>query len=229
LYTHGCPKNGPVRYDVDDYNQCGDGVPRPHDSLTCGANADSVAPRDGSGHLIVNNGGAATEPVEEAVIYDNTELANGGWDNGTLGEDGGTNFLAAVNNLSIHGDAPNIDVDSGDDADSEGYDADDEDSMLGSAEDDVSVEDDDPPSWPGQDTLTWGFDNLYDVSVNDQDVHNGPGGPVIFPWPGQVVQDDAGDDPLAEDLYPIADAWAIDADGFDMDGFSTYYARTLQW
>jgi hypothetical protein len=229
LCTHGCPKNGPVRYDADGYNQCGyhrvsglsrDGVPRPRDALTCEANADSVAPRDANGHLIVNNGGAATESVEEAVIYDNTELANAGWDNGTLGEDGGANFLAAVNNLSIRGVTPDIDPDYGDDAGSEGSGSGDDNSMLGSVEDDGSAEDDDPPSWPGQLTQTWGFDNLDDDdSVNDQGVYYGP---VIFPWPGQVVQvDDAGGDPPAEDLYPVADAWVRDADGFDKDGYGT--------
>jgi hypothetical protein len=65
-------------------------------------------------------------------------------------------------------------------------------------------------------------DALYiNHPVADPVADDGTDGPAIFPWPGQVQPDDVGDEVLAQDDGPIANAWGMDADGFDIDGFGT--------
>ena len=233
MCTYGCPKKGPVKYTDDGYNQCGyhqesglsrEGVPRPRDALECEENARSVIPRDHNGHIL-----AMVAEDERYQAFDDADLANEGWDNGTLAEDGGVNFLDAANNPRDHGgqDALDIDVDGGDDVDVDESNADSEESGANNDESDTGDDDrelrfvaDGDRVWPGQVFETWDFDTLYfDV----------PESQAIFHWQGKDVhtQDDySGDDPLAEDdntqsgshTHPVADAWSVDADGFDMDG-----------
>jgi hypothetical protein len=105
-------------YDLDGYNQCGyhqesglsrEGVPRPHNALDPEESADAVEPRDEKGsYTDAWNEDGATEDEDEdedGVLigwdyepFDEADLANEGWDNGTWGDDGGAAFLNAENN-----------------------------------------------------------------------------------------------------------------------------------
>jgi hypothetical protein len=105
-------------YDLDGYNQCGyyqesglsrEGVSRPHNALDPEESADAVEPRDEKGNYTdAWNEDGATEDEDEdedGVLigwdyepFDEADLANEGWDNGTWGDDGGAAFLNAENN-----------------------------------------------------------------------------------------------------------------------------------